>query len=153
MLLQKSIHPAPLLCPFYAFFPLTPLANLHDFLIVPFSFWFNALWLAAFHYAKPLRLKQISYLKCPFFMPSSSRKNRTLKKGCLYKIHGKETSYLSRLYKKNNLVFNFDMCCSVHFCDNNFYNQQMHTLHFVGHFIGLPTCFDPYGSLSGHLIH
>ena len=28
----------------------------------------------------------------------------------------------------------------------------MHTLYFVGHFIGLPTCFDPYGSSSGHLI-
>jgi hypothetical protein len=35
----------------------------------------------------------------------------------------------------------------------NFYNQQTHTLYFVGHFIGLPTCFDPYGSSSGHLIH
>ena len=21
-----------------------------------------------------------------------------------------------------------DMCCSVHLCDNSFYNQQMHTL-------------------------
>jgi hypothetical protein len=29
----------------------------------------------------------------------------------------------------------------------------MHTLYFVGHFIGFPTCFDPYGSSSGHLIH
>jgi hypothetical protein len=28
----------------------------------------------------------------------------------------------------------------VYICDNNFYNQQMHTLYFVGHFI------DPYGS-------
>jgi hypothetical protein len=40
------------------------------------------------------------------------------------------------------------MCCSVHFCDNNSHNQQMHTLYFVGHFIGLPTCFDPYELLS-----
>jgi hypothetical protein len=24
-----------------------------------------------------------------------------------------------------HLDTNFDMCCSVHFCDNNFYNQQM----------------------------
>jgi hypothetical protein len=24
------------------------------------------------------------------------------------------------------------MCCYVHYCDNNFYNQQMHTLYFVG---------------------
>jgi hypothetical protein len=23
------------------------------------------------------------------------------------------------------IFFPFDMCCSVHFCDNNFYNQQI----------------------------
>jgi hypothetical protein len=45
----------------------------------------------------------------------------------------------------NELALNFDMSCSVHFCDNNFYNQQMHTLYFVGHFRGLPTCFDRLG--------
>jgi hypothetical protein len=33
------------------------------------------------------------------------------------------------------------------------YIQQMHTLYYVKHFIGLPTCFDPEGSSSGHLIH
>jgi hypothetical protein len=49
----------------------------------------------------------------------------------------------------SNSSSNFDMCCSVHFSDSNFYNQQMHTLYFVGHFIRLPTCFDPYGSSSG----
>ena len=32
----------------------------------------------------------------------------------------------------------FDMCCSVHFCDNNFYNQQMHTLYFVGQTYKVP---------------
>jgi hypothetical protein len=31
--------------------------------------------------------------------------------------------------------------------------QQMHTLYYVEHFTGLPTCFDPEGSSSGHLIH
>ena len=31
--------------------------------------------------------------------------------------------------------------------------QQMHTLYCVKHFTGLPTCFDPVGSSSGHLIH
>jgi hypothetical protein len=25
-------------------------------------------------------------------------------------------------------IFIFDMCSSVHFCDNNFYNQHMHTI-------------------------
>jgi hypothetical protein len=31
--------------------------------------------------------------------------------------------------------------------------QQMHTVYYVKHFIGLLTCFDPEGSSSGHLIH
>jgi hypothetical protein len=33
------------------------------------------------------------------------------------------------------------------------YIQQMHTLFYVKHFIGLPTCFDPQESSSRHLIH
>jgi hypothetical protein len=53
-------------------------------------------------------------------------------------------------------VPDFDICCSVHFCDTGkFCCQQMHTLYFVfvRHFTSLPTCFDPCGSSSGHLIH
>jgi hypothetical protein len=53
-------------------------------------------------------------------------------------------------------IYLFDMCCSVHLCDTSkFCSQQTHTLYFVfvRHFTSLPTCFDPCGSLSGHLIH
>jgi hypothetical protein len=67
-----------------------------------------------------------------------------------YKTKKTEKSMKS---KQDETQSKFDMCCSVHFCDSNFYNQQMHTLYFVGHFIGLKTCFNPYGSSSGHLIH
>jgi hypothetical protein len=38
---------------------------------------------------------------------------------------------------------------------SKFCSQQMHTLYFVfaRHFTSLPTCFDPCGLSSGHLIH
>jgi hypothetical protein len=38
---------------------------------------------------------------------------------------------------------------------SKFCSQQMHILYFVfvRHFTSLPTCFDPCGSSSGHLIH
>jgi hypothetical protein len=38
---------------------------------------------------------------------------------------------------------------------SKFCSQQMHTLYFVfvRHFTSLPTCFDPCGSSSAHLMH
>lgn len=48
---------------FYAFFALTPLTNLHRFLIcAPSFFRFNALGLGAFHYANPLFIIEIFFI-------------------------------------------------------------------------------------------
>jgi hypothetical protein len=61
------------------------------------------------------------------------------------------TGWVCNGLKYRLVVLNvFHLICEI---SNNFYNQQMHTLYFVGYFIGLLTYFDPYGSSSGYLIH
>jgi hypothetical protein len=72
---------------------------------------------------------------------------------CSYNLNDSSNIIFSKL-EISDRVFQIFICVvPCIFIIIILYIQKMHTLYYVKHFIGLPTCFDPEGSSSGHLIH